>query len=75
MLEIEPCKNHSDVTVPRLYWRNCDMIENPPSVNDGEDEEEEVESLRHEGCLLGYLALELGHLVQSRLVMIPLADL
>ena len=38
--------------LPRLYWCDCDMIENPPSVNDGEDEDEEVESLHHENCLL-----------------------
>ena len=30
---------------------DCDMIENPPSVNDGEDEDEEVEGLHHESCL------------------------
>ena len=33
-------------------WCDCDMIENPPRANDGEDEDEEVESLRHENCLL-----------------------
>ena len=37
--------------VLRLYWCDCDIIENPPSVNDGEDEDKEVESLRHESCL------------------------
>ena len=34
--------------LPRLYWCDCDIIENPPSVNDGEDEDEEVEGLHHE---------------------------
>ena len=51
----EPCKNHSDclyVMVPSLYWCDCEMIDNLPSVNDGEDEDEEVESLRHGNCLL-----------------------
>ena len=35
------------------------MIENPPSVNDEEDEDEEVESLRHESCL-PFVAWSLG---------------
>ena len=42
----EPCKNHSDclyVMVPILYCCDCEIIENLPSVNDGEDEDEEVE--------------------------------
>ena len=49
------CQNHSDclyVMVPRLYWCDCEMIDSLPSVNDGEDEDEEVESLRHGNCLL-----------------------
>ena len=51
----EPCKNHSDcmyVMVARLYWCDCKMIDNLPSVNDEEDEDEEVESLLHANCLL-----------------------
>ena len=45
------------VMVPRLYWCDCEMIDSLPSVNDGEDEDEELESLRHGNCLF---------LVQSR---------
>ena len=59
----EPCKNHSDclyVMVPRLYWCDSKMIDNQP--NDGEDEDEELESLRHGNCLL---------LVRVGLVLIP----
>ena len=57
--------------LPRLYWCDCDMIENPPSVNDGEDEDEEVESLHHQSCLLFVTSTWF----KVNLVVIPLADL
>ena len=70
----EPCKNHSDclyVMVPRVYWCDWEMIVNLPSVNDGEDEDEEDESLRHGNCLL-LVAFGLGLLlVRVDLVLIP----
>ena len=56
------------------------MIDNLPSVNDGEDEDEEVESLRHGNCLLlvawtwtwtwTWINYGLGHLVRVDLVLI-----
>ena len=71
--------------LPRLYWCDCDMIENPPSVNDGEDEDEEVESLHHENCLLFFastwskvaldLDLDLVTWFKVDFVVIPLAAL
>ena len=38
--------------VPRVYWCDCEMIVNLPSVNDGEDEDDEEERLHHGNCLL-----------------------
>ena len=38
--------------VPRLYWCDCEMIDSLPSVNDGEDEDEEIEGLHHGNSLL-----------------------
>ena len=35
------------VMVPRLYWCDCELIDNLPNVNVGAEEYEEVESLHH----------------------------
>ena len=49
-LKVEPCQGHSDclyVMVARPYWCDCEVMDNLPNIYDGEDEDEEAESLHH----------------------------
>ena len=52
-LTVEPCQGHSDclyVMVARPYWCDGEVMDNLPNIYDGEDEDEEAESLLHGNC-------------------------
>ena len=52
-LTVEPCQGHSDclyVMVARPFWCDCEVMDYLPNIYDGEDEDEEAESLLHGSC-------------------------
>ena len=54
-LKVEPCQGHSDclyVMVARPYWCDCEVMDNLPNIYDGEDEDEEADSLHHGNCFI-----------------------
>ena len=62
------------VTKQRLHWCDCEMIDDLPSVNDGEDEDEEIEGLHHGNSLLlvwTWTWTVIFHLVRVDIVLIP----
>ena len=60
------------VTKQRLHWCDCEMIDDLPSVNDGEDEDEEIEGLHHgNSLLLVWTWTVIFHLVRVDIVLIP----
>ena len=54
-LTVEPCQGHSDclyVMVARPFWCDCEVMDYLPNIYDGEDEDEEAESLHHGNCFI-----------------------